>query len=73
MNMNIKYLTQLKLNSRFCRKIKSKGIVLNICCRGQDRGQNSANFRLVDLFERLKRSQEYCLHFLNTYPFLCVF
>jgi hypothetical protein len=70
MNMNIKYLTKLKLNSRFCRKIKSKGRALNICCQGPDHGQDrgqvrqdSENFRLVDLFERLKRSQEYCLHF----------
>jgi hypothetical protein len=48
MNMNIKYLTKLKLNSRFCRKIKSKGRALN-CCQGPaDRGQDSANFRLVD-------------------------
>jgi hypothetical protein len=61
-NMNIKYLTKLELNSRFCRKIKSKGRALN-CCQGPDHGQDSANFRLVELFERLKRSQEYCLHF----------
>jgi hypothetical protein len=42
---------------------------------GPDHGQDSANFRLVDLFEHLKRSQEYCLHLkkLNTYPFLSVF
>jgi hypothetical protein len=71
MNMNIKYLTKWKkLNSRFCRRIKSKGRVLN-CCQGQDQDQgqdSSANFRLVDLFERLKRSQEYCLHLKNTFP-----
>jgi hypothetical protein len=48
MNMNIKYLTKLKLNSRFCRKIKSKRRALN-CCQGPDHGQDSANiFRLVD-------------------------
>ena len=49
MNMNIKYLIKLKeLNSRFCQKIKSKGKALNVA---EDQGQDSANFRFVDLFE----------------------
>jgi hypothetical protein len=53
MNMNIKYLIKLKeLNSRFCQKIKSKGKALNTA---QDQGQDSANFRFVDLFEAVPR------------------
>jgi hypothetical protein len=59
MNMNIKYLTKLKLNSRSVERsnrMEERWIAAKIQIMVKDRGQDSANFRLVDLFERLKRS-----------------
>jgi hypothetical protein len=74
MNMNIKIFNKIKAKQSILSKdqIEGKSVELLPMSRSHH-GQDSANFRLVDLFERLKRSQEYCLHFKNTYPFLSVF
>jgi hypothetical protein len=74
MNMNIKIFNKIKAKQSTVSKDQIEGKSVELLARSRSHhGQDSANFRLVDLFERLKRFQEYCLHFKNTYPFLSVF
>jgi hypothetical protein len=75
MNMNIKIFNKIKAKQSILSKdqIEGKSVEYLLPRSRSHHGQDNANFRLVDLFERLKRSQEYCLHFKNTYPFLSVF
>ena len=59
MNINIKIFNKIKAKQSILSKYQIEGKSVELLPRSRSHhGQDSANFRLVDLFERLKRSQE---------------